>query len=214
MKNPWLEIPLADYEAHMALPSVAQAPLLADILAHALATHAPRSVAVLGCAGGNGFDRIAAAGVERVVGVDINPAYIEQTRVRYGARIPRLELFAADVQTDAPAFAPVDLVFAGLLFEYVDVAVVLERIRAMLHPQGVLSSVVQLPSTTSAEVTPSPYTSLAALAPVMRLVLPARLCELAVARGYREVSARTLDTAAGKRLCVQVFQPAPGQKRR
>ena len=29
MTNPWLEIPLADYEGHMALPGVAQAALLA-----------------------------------------------------------------------------------------------------------------------------------------------------------------------------------------
>jgi hypothetical protein len=30
--SPWLDIPLADYEAHMAHPSVAQAPVLGDLL--------------------------------------------------------------------------------------------------------------------------------------------------------------------------------------
>jgi trans-aconitate methyltransferase len=214
MKNPWLEIPLDDYEAHMALPGVAQAPLLADILAAEVAAHAPHSVAVLGCAGGNGFDRLAAAGVERVVGVDINPAYIEQTRARYAASIARLELFAADVQAGPPGFDPVDLVFAGLLFEYVDVSVVLERIRSMLLPGGVLVSVLQLPSATSADVTPSPYVSLGALAPMMRLVPPDRLRERAASVGYREASARTLDTTAGKRLHVQVLQPVAAQNQR
>ena len=29
MTNPWLDLPLADYEGHMAHPDVAQAPLLA-----------------------------------------------------------------------------------------------------------------------------------------------------------------------------------------
>src|SRR6186713_702946 len=68
--NPWLEIPLADYEAHMELPQVAQAELLAEQLAAAVRARSPDSVAVLGCAGGNGLDRLPAA--LRVVGVDVN----------------------------------------------------------------------------------------------------------------------------------------------
>ncbi|RPI77037.1 MAG: hypothetical protein EHM45_10650 [Desulfobacteraceae bacterium] len=58
MKNPWLEIPLCDYEGHRALPQVAQARLLADVFARALGRYSPESVAVLGCAGGSGFERI------------------------------------------------------------------------------------------------------------------------------------------------------------
>lgn len=30
MRNPWLDIPLADYEGHMALPQIAQAKMIAD----------------------------------------------------------------------------------------------------------------------------------------------------------------------------------------
>jgi hypothetical protein len=52
MKNPWLDIPLSDYEAHIALPGVAQTQLLADILAGQLQSLQPTSLAVLGCAGG------------------------------------------------------------------------------------------------------------------------------------------------------------------
>ena len=58
MKNPWLDIPLADYEAHMALPSVGQAALLGDLFAATVEAHRPESVALIGCAGGNGFERI------------------------------------------------------------------------------------------------------------------------------------------------------------
>jgi len=53
--NPWLTIPLADYEAHMALPQVGQAQLLADLFAAELRERSPSSVAVLGCAGGKRF---------------------------------------------------------------------------------------------------------------------------------------------------------------
>jgi hypothetical protein len=45
MKNPWLDIPLSDYEGHMALPGVAQAQLLAEILAGQLRSLQPASLA-------------------------------------------------------------------------------------------------------------------------------------------------------------------------
>lgn len=52
------------------------------------------------------------------------------------------------------AFSPVQLMFAGLFFEYVDPCAALNRIRqAMLIPGGTLVSVVQLPSDEIPEVT-------------------------------------------------------------
>jgi|SRR5271157_1567173 len=206
MKNPWLDIPLADYEGHMALPHVAQAQLLSDVFADALSKYSPRSVAVLGCAGGNGFERISARTTERVVGVDINPEYLQQVRARFDHRIPRLDLFVGDVQTDDFTFSPVELVFAGLLFEYVDADVVLAKILSMLHPNGTLLTVVQMPTAAIPEITPSPFTSLCALASVMRLMPPDLLRQLAAARGYRETAARTVDTAGAKRFQVQAFR--------
>jgi hypothetical protein len=80
MKNPWLEIPLQEYEAHMALPNVGQAPLLAGLLAGTVYRYEPRSVAILGCSGGNGLERILDTQVQRIVGIDINPDYAERTR--------------------------------------------------------------------------------------------------------------------------------------
>src|SRR5450759_4009390 len=114
MKNPWLDIPLADYEGHMALPNVGQAQLLSDVFAGALTKYAPRSVAVLGCAGGNGLDRVSSKVTERVVGVDLNPDYVQQARTLFDHQIPLLELLVGDVQTDELAFAPVELVYRPL----------------------------------------------------------------------------------------------------
>jgi hypothetical protein len=51
MNDPWLDVPLADYEGHMALPGIEQAQLLSDVFAGAPAKFSPRSVAVIGCAG-------------------------------------------------------------------------------------------------------------------------------------------------------------------
>ncbi len=206
MRNPWLDIPLADYEGHMALPNVDQAQLLSEVFAGALSKYAPRSVAVLGCAGGNGLDRVSSKVTQRVVGVDLNPDYVQQVRTRYDHQIPVLELFVGDVQTDEFAFAPVELVFAGLLFEYVDAEAVLAKIRAMLWPGGTLLTVVQLPSTAIPEITPSPFASLGALASVMRLLPPKLLRQLAAAHGYCETEAQTVEAAGGKEFRVQALR--------
>jgi hypothetical protein len=208
MRNPWLDIPLADYEGHMALPNVGQAQLLSDVFASALSKYEPRSVAILGCAGGNGLDRVPSKVTERVVGVDLNPDYVLRARTRFAHRIPVLELLVGDVQKDELAFAPVELVFAGLLLEYVDVEAVLARIRAMLCPGGTLLTVVQLPSTGIAEITPSQFASLGALASVMRLVPPKLLSQLAATLGYHATEAQTLETAGGKKFQVQAFRLA------
>lgn len=208
MRNPWLDIPLADYEDHMALPNVGQAQLLSDVFASALSKYEPRSVAVLGCAGGNGFDRVSSKVTKRVVGVDLNPNYLLHTRTRFDHRIPLLELLVGDVQKDDFSFAPVELVFAGLLFEYVDAEAVLAKIRAMLCPRGMLLTVVQLPSTTIAEITPSQFDSLRSLSSVMHLLSPKLLTQLAAAHGYDETEAQTLEAAGGKEFQVQSFRLA------
>src|SRR5690349_21449618 len=120
MRNPWLDIPLGDYEGHMASPQVGQAQLLSDTLAESLRTYSPRSIALLGCAGGNGLEQVDISKTDRVVCVDINPRYVEQVCARFGSRIPMLEATVGDIQSDDFSFAPVELVFAGLLLEYVD----------------------------------------------------------------------------------------------
>ena len=79
MKNPWLSIPIDDYEGHMGSPAVAQLQPLSELFAGVLASSRPKSLAVFGCAAGNGFEHIDPSITERVVGVDINPAYLRKT---------------------------------------------------------------------------------------------------------------------------------------
>jgi len=198
-------MPLCDYEGHMSLPYVAQAQLLSDAFATTLRDYSPRSVAILGCAGGNGLERIESTVTERVVCIDINPDYIEHVRMRFGRRLRDLELYVGDVQTDRLPFSSVELVFAGLLFEYLDVHRALAWIRARLCPTGVLATVVQLPDGGAPEVTPSPYARLSVLSSVMRLVPPEVLRHHAAACGYYLAGAQTLEAAGGKRFQVQVF---------
>jgi hypothetical protein len=204
-RNPWLDIPLVDYEGHMASPAIGQAPLLADIFAEALGAWSPESVAVLGCAGGNGFERIEPETTWRLVGIDLNPDYLEQARARFQGRVAGLELHAGDLQTTDFGFAPVDLVYAALVFEYVDAAATLPRIRNMLRPDGLLVTVVQLAGEGVPEIGPSPYPSLESLASIMHLVPPEALRSAADRHGFRQIGERTVQ-AGGKRFQVQTFR--------
>ncbi len=206
MRNPWLDIPLSDYEGHMRLPEIAQAQLLADVFEEQLAIHKPRSLAMLGCAGGNGLERIAPDMTRRVVGVDLNGRYLDQVRARFGTRFEQLELVEGDVQTTAVAFKPVDLVYAALILEYVKVDVTLRRMRDFLNRSGVLVTVVQLPSAALPAVTASPYPSLEALAVLMQFVAPKDLSTIAESNGLRQISSAPRQTPAGKQFQVQVFQ--------
>lgn len=80
---------------------------------------------------------------------------------------------------------PVELVFAALLFEYVDADAVLASVQRMLKTGGSLTTVVQLLQDDVPDETPSPFTSLQSLASYLRPVSPEFLCERAIANGFR-----------------------------
>ncbi|MDO8959980.1 MAG: class I SAM-dependent methyltransferase [Rhodocyclaceae bacterium] len=204
MRNPWLDIPLADYEGHMAMPGIEQAQLLADIFSGALDEYSPHSVAILGCAGGNGFERISSA-IQRVVGIDINHHFIAAAEARFGGRFKHLELIAGDIQNPEVSFAPVDLIFAGLIFEYVNVAAVIAKTPAMLTAAGKLVTVLQLPLDSDQQVSPSPFARVQTLGKIIRLVPPSLLQEAAESAGYAQLTSREVASRGGKRFQVQVF---------
>ena len=206
MRNPWLEISLADYEAHMALPTVGQLRLIADQLDALVKTYSPFSVAILGCAGGNGFDRLIGTRASRVVGVDINPEYIGSARRRYAQDIPGLELLVADIQSSAPLFEPVDLIYAALVLEYVDLPRTMSFLQQHCNPNGVLAVLSQLPHEAIAHVSPSPYTSLQRLASSMRLVSQEELSRLAMQFGFSAECSRVVTSVGGKHFAVDEFR--------
>lgn len=211
MRNPWLDIPLVDYEGHMAAPEVAQAQMVGAALAELLQIQRPGSLAVIGCAGGNGFERIDGRQTTRVVGVDINPAYLAEARRRFDGAFDELELCCADVGAGADdlAFAPVDLIFAALIFEYVDARVVLPRLAARLSPGGLLAVLLQLPAPGVPEITQTSYTRLAALEPVMRLVDPEAIGDAARTAGLAPSGKRRIDLPTGKSFQLLRFVPVP-----
>jgi trans-aconitate methyltransferase len=127
MINPWLNIPASDYEGHMSSPNVGQLSFLAKTFKESLENHDCRTVALLGCATGNGLEYIKNEVSHRVTAVDINPEYLKILQQRYGDSIPGLEIVRDDLhkcQLEEKAYT---LIFAGLVFEYLDPQVLLRK---------------------------------------------------------------------------------------
>src|SRR5437016_14496355 len=85
MSNLWLAVPLSEYEPHMGSVEVQQLGVLSDLFAEAIGCCHPFSIAVLGIAGGNGLDHIDGSITARVVGLDLNPLYLDAVRQRYSS---------------------------------------------------------------------------------------------------------------------------------
>jgi len=214
MTNPWLTIPAADYEGHMGAPEVEQLQTLNRLTASILRTSRPRSLAVYGCATGNGFEHIDPARTRRIVGVDLNPAYLQVLHARFAARLPALELLAQDLAAQDFVIAPVELAIAALIFEYVAPVRATAHIARSLAPDGLLVAVLQLPSARSAPVTPTAYASLQALGPIMALVPPERFTQTCAAMGLTLEQSQIIPLKQGKRFFVGYYRKFAAPKPR
>lgn len=204
MSNPWLDIPLADYEGHMASAEVRQTEALSDLFAQALAVRRPASVAVLGIAGGNGLERIDSRFTERVVGLDFNPEYLEATRQRF-AKLKGLELHCVNLTEETLCLEPVEMVHAALIFEHAGVGRCLDNAISLLAPDGVLSVVLQLPSTTAHGVGKGGFASIEKLKTHFSLVDPKGLRAELLGRGMEPVWETQRNLAAGKAFWLGIF---------
>jgi len=190
----------------MGSPEVDQSALLSELFGATLTRHRPRSLVVLGCAGGNGFDQIDPVVTERILAIDINPAYTAETFKRYQSRLPGLRALTLDVQTDAIPASVVDLVHAGLVLEYVDVPCVVPKIASMLVRGGTFHAVLQLPSNSMPSVSSTRFISLQRLTPSMRLVSPDELTTVALEANLVLRNKEFARSRAGKMFAVLTFE--------
>jgi ubiquinone/menaquinone biosynthesis C-methylase UbiE len=141
-----------------------------------------------------------------VVGVDINPAYIEIARARFTTLGSRLHLVNGDVmEVELPA-VPFDLVHAALLLEYVEPLSLLRRIHRWLSPEGTCSVVTQEPVPGGAEVSSSGFLSLGILAGRMFLRNAEEVVALAAEAGFRLMRQRATTLPNGKSLVNSIFE--------
>jgi len=204
MSNPWLNIPLADYEGHMSSTEVQQLDALSELFAAALERCHPASVAVLGVAGGNGLDRVDINVTKRIVGLDVNPLYLDEVRKRYGAKY-NLDLHCVDLAEHRVELEPVQLVHAALVFEHAGVDRCLENAVSLVTASGALSAVLQLPSEVEQGVGSSEFPSMLSLKTHFSFVDPFWLGTELAKHGFRVVHEAQRSVPAGKRFWMGVF---------
>ncbi len=154
MKNPWEEIPLADYENHMKLDSVMQLQAMNEMMKAQFDDYPVSNIMILGVAGGNGLEHISKDKFEKVYGVDVNSDYLKEVIHRYSDLDEILECLCINLLNETDKLPKTDMVIANLLIEYIGYECFQKVIR-QANPRYV-SSIIQI-NTEENWVSESPY---------------------------------------------------------
>jgi SAM-dependent methyltransferase len=205
MDNPWLNIPAADYEAHMGSPDVGQLAFLGRTFKEAVERYDCSAVALLGCATGNGLEYVNREMTKKVTVVDINPEYLEMVRKRFNKSLPGLAIMEADLENCELEKRAYSLVFAGLIFEYLNPQKVISRVACWLRQKGVMVAVLQLPAKDGQKVTETPYAILKKLESVMHLLSPQDFNSMATDSGLLAADRRIITLGSGKSFYIGTY---------
>ena len=165
----------------------------------------PASLALLGCATGNGLEHVDPMTTTSVIAVDLNPEYVAIARARHRSLGPALEVRCADVCSCILPLGAFDLVHAALIFEHVDVPLLASRIATWLAPSGTCAVVLQVAGPAE-PVTPSAYPSITSLGASMRLVSSERIAALLGQHGLLRNDRWMVPLKGEKRFEVCLFE--------
>jgi hypothetical protein len=144
MDNIWNTIPLEDYEQHMQHESVGQLNLLNILTKKYLQKVNPDIVLFLGIAGGNGLEHINNNITSQVYGIDINQSYLDETKKRFQGQIQNLNLVNLDISSKKnDVITKANLIWAALIFEYVEIETCFEFINKNTLENGHLIVTIQ-----------------------------------------------------------------------
>lgn len=207
-RNPWLDIPSAEYLAHMQSPDVAQSGVLAELFGIALRAAQPESLLVLGCGTGNGLSTVDDRVTKRVTCIDINPAYLSELATRYPAPGHDRSLIEMDLNRGELPPGPFHLVHAPFVLEFLDWRPLVPRIAAVLAPSGHFTVVIQRESRTVAARTATPYFTLRRLDALFAYVDPLDLGAVASDSGLMLAAQRDVSLPRQKSFSLLTFTRA------
>lgn len=205
-KNPWLEIPVAEYIGHMSDKHVRQYQMLNLVFRKAYTFKQPLSLLVLGATDGNGFEYIANNTTRKVIALDINQEYLSLARERFQPVLPGCEFICEDAAKYQFAESFFDMIHGALIFEYIDYKKLLPKISGSLKLNGVLTTVIQLEDSGVSKISETKYSSLKKLATIMKTVDLKEFKKLATAQNLKEIHTETLKPYGDKRFYFGIFE--------
>ena len=119
--NPWKEISLDIYEAHMKQEDVNQLQALNPMMKQQVNSYPVKELMILGVAGGNGLEHIDPDHFQTVYGIDINEDYLQSASQRYAHLSNILKLQCIDLCTQYQLLPHADFIVADLLIEYIGI---------------------------------------------------------------------------------------------
>ncbi len=204
MNNPWLNIPFGDYEKHMSDKNVGQLQVLSEITRIILELHKPERFVLLGCCTGNGLEHVNNLVTRRVYGIDINPEYLEITKKRFGNLIPQLKLICADINTENIPALEADLVFAALIFEYVNTETTVKKISECLKKRGKTIVVIQK-NKQNQFVSKTNYSSLLQLASISKEINEYEIIKTFEKHNFKFSGKKNHPLSSGKEFLILEF---------
>ena len=199
MKNPWEEIRLDTYEAHMSLDSVRQLQALNALMRDQLEAYPVRTAMILGVAGGNGLEHVRREKYDAVYGVDLNREYLHAAAARFPELDGVLRLLELDLTREAEKLPRAEFVIADLLVEYIGYEA-FQRVLRQVAPLYV-SCVIQINTDAEEWVSDSPWLhAFDGLDAIHHRMEPAALSEKMAEIGYRRILQAAAPLPNGKRL--------------
>jgi hypothetical protein len=187
MENVWNKIPLEDYEFHMQHNSVRQLHLLNDLTKKYLEKINPKTVLFLGIAGGNGLEHINNNSTTNVFGIDINQNYLDETKKRFNNKISNLTLLNLDISSsNTIQLTKANLVWAALIFEYVEIDKCFEFITNNIQDKGYLVVTIQVNNGVTS-VSQTGIETIKSVGEIFQLIEPKNLLSFAEKFGFVEI---------------------------
>ena len=203
MKNPWLEIPVFDYESHMF--EVGQSHILGLLTQQALKRYQPETFFLPGCASGNGLEFIDNSVTSQVFALDINPDYLRIAELKYRHLIPKFHAICCNLEIDKLAVKNIDLAFCGLVLEYVNPSIVLPKIINTLKSDGNLVIVIQKNNNASF-VSKTKYTSLQKLSQIAEDLAPEEIDAICRQQGLLKIHSDEVPVNDNKAFLVMDYK--------
>ena len=188
----------------MGSEKMRQLTALSDLFKRVLDYCRPRSVAVLGVAGGNGLERIESKITKRIVALDINPQYLDAVQKRF-ATLPGLELHCADSNSEQLHISRRNWCTLRRFSNTPNCAITSTMLYLWSCQEARLSIVLQLASELEQSVAVTEYSSMQTLKEHFALINVGEFCRLLEQKGFHLLERLNQSPPGGKGLWLGIF---------